>query len=345
VNLSVTEPGKDVLITVERERVRRFFVASVPGYASTVYIPTYNSDLPNVFVSASTFLTKGYLFNNSSEEISLLKDSKEINVSITPNSEKYAPGDTAELSIKTTGSSGNPLSAEVAVWVVDKSLYELMSDQRISIMDAFWSKRYNATNYKNSFEGIVSYGAEKGCFIGDTKVLTPSGLRQIKDIKAGDYVLTRKSESDQALVEAKVKNVHSISTNGYLILNGNIKVTAEHMMWVNNNWKDAGDIQVGDYLLDKDGKERQKLGNQIADGEEVTLEIKVKESDGKIVLHINVYHSKFQNVEPFDYVFTPNAINIQAPQPRNFRVGLNDFRFKGTGSVLDLKTLSVDERE
>jgi len=255
VNLSVTEPGKDVLITVERERVRRFFVASVPGYASTVYIPTYNSDLPNVFVSASTFLTKGYLFNNSSEEISLLKDSKEINVSITPNSEKYAPGDTAELSIKTTGSSGNPLSAEVAVWVVDKSLYELMSDQRISIMDAFWSKRYNATNYKNSFEGIVSYGAEKGCFIGDTKVLTPSGLRQIKDIKAGDYVLTRKSESDQALVEAKVKNVHSISTNGYLILNGNIKVTAEHMMWVNNNWKDAGDIQVGDYLLDKDGKE------------------------------------------------------------------------------------------
>ncbi|KKQ98207.1 MAG: hypothetical protein UT24_C0014G0021 [Candidatus Woesebacteria bacterium GW2011_GWB1_39_12] len=98
-------------------------------------------------------------------------------------------------------------------------------------------------------------------------------------------------------------------------------------------------------VLDKDGKERQKLGNQIADGEEVTLEIKVKESDGKIVLHINVYHSKFQNVEPFDYVFTPNAINIQAPQPRNFRVGLNDFRFKGTGSVLDLKTLSVDERE
>lgn len=255
VNLSVAEPGKDVLITVERDRVRRFFVTSVPNYATTVYVPTYNSDLPNVFVSASTFLTKGYLFNNSSEEISLIKDSKVINVSITPGAQKYAPGDTAELRIKTTDSAGNPLPAEVAVWAVDKSLYELMIDQRISIMDAFWSKRYNSTSYKNSFEGIVSYGAEKGCFVGDTEVLTPDGLRQIKDIKPGDYVLTRASEKDPTLVKAKVKNVHSITANGYLILNGNIKVTAEHKLWVNNNWKDAGDIQIGDSLLDKNNKE------------------------------------------------------------------------------------------
>lgn len=96
---------------------------------------------------------------------------------------------------------------------------------------------------------------------------------------------------------------------------------------------------------DKDGNERQKLGNPIEDGEEVTLIVKTKESGGNIVLHIDVYHSKFQSVEQFDYVFSPNAINIQAPQSRNYRVGLNDFRFEGTGSIIDLKTLSVEEKE
>ena len=96
---------------------------------------------------------------------------------------------------------------------------------------------------------------------------------------------------------------------------------------------------------DKNGKERRKLGNPIEDGEEVTLIVKAKESEGNIVLHIDVYHSKYQSVEKFDYVFSPNAINIQAPQQRNFRIGLNDFRFEGTGSIIDLKTLSVEEKE
>lgn len=255
VNLSLTSPGKDVLITVERDRVRRYFVTSVPEYAKTIYIPTFASDIPNVFVSAATFSTKGLLFNNSSEEINLSKDSKKINVSITPSAEKYAPGETVELKIRTTNSFGLPLSAEVAVWAVDKSLYELMGDQRIPIMDAFWSKKYNGTNYRNSFEGIVSFGAEKGCFVGETEVLTPRGLKQIKDIKVGDYVLTRKSENDSTLVKARVKNVHSIVSNGYLILNSNLKVTAEHKMWVNNAWRDAGSIQIGDTLIDKNNKE------------------------------------------------------------------------------------------
>lgn len=96
---------------------------------------------------------------------------------------------------------------------------------------------------------------------------------------------------------------------------------------------------------DKYNKERQKLKNPIEDGEEVTLIVKAKESEGNIVLHIDVYHSKYQSVEKFDYVFSPNAINIQAPQQRNFRIGLNDFRFEGTGSIIDLKTLSVEEKE
>ncbi|MFA6294793.1 MAG: alpha-2-macroglobulin family protein [Candidatus Paceibacterota bacterium] len=257
VNISLGDPNKDVLITIERDRVRRYFVTSVPGYTSTIYVPTFNTDLPNVFVSASTFTTKGnHLFNSSSKAVTLSKSSKEINVSIIPGAKKYAPGETVELRIKTTDSSGLPISSEVAVWAVDKSLYELISEQRAKIIDVFWGKRYNSTSYKNSFEGITSSGgAEKGCFVGETLILTPNGLKQIKDIKVGDQVLTRRSEIDPTLVKATVKKVHSIITDGYLILNGNIKVTPEHRVWVNNSWKDVGNIQIGDLLIDKNNKE------------------------------------------------------------------------------------------
>jgi uncharacterized protein YfaS (alpha-2-macroglobulin family) len=249
VYISSREPNRDVLLTVERDRVRRYIVASVSGISSTAYIPTYASDIPNVFVEATTFTASKGIFNVDSEEITLNKDSKQINVSLESSSPSYSPGETVQMKLKTTASDGRPVSAEVAVWTVDKSLFELMSNDRQKIMDVFWYKRYNSTNQRQSFEGIFSGGAEKGCFTGDTKVLTPSGTKSIEDIKVGDTVLTKANETSPALEKAKVTKVHKVNVPGYLILNGEIKVTAEHRMWVNSGWKNAGDIQIGDKLL------------------------------------------------------------------------------------------------
>lgn len=98
-------------------------------------------------------------------------------------------------------------------------------------------------------------------------------------------------------------------------------------------------------LKDSTGKKRPSLINPVEIGEEVITTIKVKELNSKIVLNIEVLHSKFQSVEKFDFEFEPTGINYKADQERNFRIGINDSRYKGEGSVIDLKTFSIKEGE
>jgi hypothetical protein len=98
-------------------------------------------------------------------------------------------------------------------------------------------------------------------------------------------------------------------------------------------------------LTDSVGKKRPSLINSIEDGEEVLLIIKVKAIDKKIILNLEINHSKFQSIERFNFEFEPNGINYQTDQARNFRIGINDSRFKGEGSIVDLKTLSIKEGE
>ncbi len=110
-----------------------------------------------------------------------------------------------------------------------------------------------------------------------------------------------------------------------------------------NKWNSRKDSWP--QIRDLENNKRPTLVNPIEDGEEVTLTIKAKAINGKILLHIDVFHSKFQSHEPFDFEIVPNGVNFQTDQPRPFRVGINDSRYKGYGSILDLKTLSIKEGE
>lgn len=98
-------------------------------------------------------------------------------------------------------------------------------------------------------------------------------------------------------------------------------------------------------IKDETGKIRPSLVNPIEDGEEVTLTIKAKHLDGKIKLNIVILHSKFKSKEEYNFEFEPTAVNFQSDQSRKFRIGINDSRYKGEGSVIDLKTFSIKEGE
>lgn len=92
-------------------------------------------------------------------------------------------------------------------------------------------------------------------------------------------------------------------------------------------------------------KNRPSLKNPIEDGEEVIITIKSKVEGERLLLHLDVYHSKFQSTESFDFELFPNGVNFQIEQPRVFRIGINDSRYRGEGSIIDLKTFSIKEGE
>lgn len=247
-------PNRDVFLSLERARVNRYQVVHIDGKTKTVEVPLETTDIPNMFARVSSF--SNYTLDSNETNIKVSSDSKKLVVNVTPNSKTYGPGETVNLNVSTTDTGGNPVAADVAVWAVDKAIFELSDNKLGDIFDTFWHERYNSTQEAHSLEGILVQMAEGGgCFAAGTKVLMQDGsLKNIEEIKVGDYILTR-NEKDPKLVKAKVLNTHSAEVGGYLIINSNLRVTENHIMRVNNTWKEAGSIQGGDKLIDTSGKE------------------------------------------------------------------------------------------
>lgn len=246
-------PDRDVFLSLERGRVNRFQIVHLTGKTGDVDIPLVETDIPNIYAKVSSFSNDS--LEDATVNVPVSKDSKKLVVNITPNSKVFGPSENITVNVETKDIKGNPVSADLALWAVDKAIFELVYDRPEKIFDTFWSERYDATQQSHSLEGIIAYMAEGGgCFGKGTLVLMSDGrTKPIEEVKAGDYVLAKESPNNNGLVKARVKNLHKQVVSGVLIINGNLKVTPNHRLWVNEGWKEAGSIQAGDLLLTSKG--------------------------------------------------------------------------------------------
>lgn len=67
-------------------------------------------------------------------------ESKKLIIQVLPNSTSYGPGESAIVNISTTDVGGNPVSADVALWAVDKAIFEL-SDNKLGDIERFKGQR------------------------------------------------------------------------------------------------------------------------------------------------------------------------------------------------------------
>lgn len=253
VKLAITSviPDRDIFLSLERGRVNRFQIVHLEGKNGNVEVPLINTDIPNIFAKVSSFSSQGYDSNFINVVVSA--DSKKLVVNLTPSSKKFGPGENVTVDVQTTDIVGSPVVADVALWAVDKALFELVDENPKKIFNTFWDQRFDSTQESHSLEGITVLNAERGggCFAQGTPVLMSDGkTKAIDQIKPGDSVLTRESEKSSKLVKASVKSIHKTVDSGYFIFNGNLRVTANHKIWVNNTWKEASLIQPGDILTD-----------------------------------------------------------------------------------------------
>lgn len=250
-----TIPNRDILFALERGRIQRYRVVHMDGTNANVEIPLTNTDIPNVYAKAASF--SDFALDYSTINVPVSSDSKKLKVQIDTGGKTFGPGETVNMELTTTDIKGAPISANVALWLVDKAIYELAENNLDDIFDTFWKERYDSTVQAHSLEGILVQQAEQGggCFAQGTEILMADGSRRnIENIKPGDYVATR-SEKDKKLISGKVLSTHQTTVAGYLIINGHLRVTDNHVMRVNSLWKEAGSIQIGDTLIDTTGKE------------------------------------------------------------------------------------------
>jgi uncharacterized protein YfaS (alpha-2-macroglobulin family) len=246
-------PDRDVFLSLERGRVDRFQIVHLNGKNATVEIPLVSSDVPNIFAKVASF--SNYALDSTMANVPVSSEGKKLMVSLTPNNKTFGPSETVTVNVATTDSGGNPVAADLALWAVDKAIFELSHNKLGDIFDTFWKERGDTTDEAHSLEGILVQMSEGGgCFAkGSLVLMSDEKFKNIEDVGPGDYVLTR-TEKDTKLVKAKVLKTHTTQVNGYLILNGNLKVTANHLIWVNDSWREAGSIQPGDTLTDNQGR-------------------------------------------------------------------------------------------
>ncbi|MCG7410902.1 Hint domain-containing protein, partial [Paenibacillus sp. ACRRX] len=96
------------------------------------------------------------------------------------------------------------------------------------------------------------------CFSAGTKIQTDEGLKAIEDIQVGDKVLAKSEETGETAYKAVEETFNRTADEVYVIevKQEKITTTEEHPFWiVDKGWVEAGDLSVGDKLVDRDGQE------------------------------------------------------------------------------------------
>ena len=146
VILIKTPISGNALVTVEREHVRRHFVAKLEGNAPSIRIPVEEGDAPNVFVSViivrgaqdSPRKFKAPEFRAGYTQIAIARPDAKLYVNIHPEKPAYRPGDDISVRCEVRDNDGKPVrNAEVTLWASDEGILSLMGFETPDILSYF----------------------------------------------------------------------------------------------------------------------------------------------------------------------------------------------------------------
>ena len=172
----VKSPYKDVyaLVTQERDKVLDYKVVKLQSNSDTIEIPITEKFLPNAFVSV--VLVKGSSYDAGLIEpaegapdertvaafkvgyttLQVNTESKKLQIEISADKERYAPGEKVKLNFLTKDHSGKTLPAELSVAVVDESVLSLTESVTADLLNVFYRKRVLGVNLAHTLTKALS---------------------------------------------------------------------------------------------------------------------------------------------------------------------------------------------
>lgn len=253
-----------------------------------------SEDMPNVTVIGVYF--NGDTYETIHQNVQVDTDSRELGIQVDGNAAHYAPGETVELAVRTKNAAGVGVPAVVNLSVVDEAIFALTEQYIYPVTDLYETVTSGIISSYVSHEYPVDrLGSEMGgaCFIGETQVkISPSESKSIQDIKVGDVVYTFGSDVSQGLVADEVTGVDVHTVDHILVINGHLKVTPEHVMFINNKWQPIGSAQLGDVLVDEHGKPQRVTSITSEYGVFTVYNLHVKNNHTFIAGGVYVHNSK-----------------------------------------------------
>jgi PKD repeat protein len=103
-----------------------------------------------------------------------------------------------------------------------------------------------------NFALTVYVASDPTCFVRDTMIATPTGVVPIQLLSIGDYVLSF-NETTENVEPNKVLKTFSHPPQEYLLINGILGVTGNHILYANGGQVLASTLREGDVLKTLDG--------------------------------------------------------------------------------------------
>ncbi|MGC4044886.1 MAG: MG2 domain-containing protein [Armatimonas sp.] len=160
VYLSANTPTRPVLLTVEGAEIYAWTVAPRGKTNFLWKVPTTVAMSPNAYISASQWARPAYLIGGNSL-LPVPDLTRRLDIKVSADRAAYRPGDQARYIVEAKDAgTGKPVSgAEVALAVVDESIFAVRPDTTPDPFGHFWGQRENYTQTVASAPEEVSGGA------------------------------------------------------------------------------------------------------------------------------------------------------------------------------------------
>jgi len=153
-----SHPGGSALVTVEADGVLWSKTVPLVDTSTTIEISGLAQFAPNAIVNVSYIREKEYYEATKNLKVDLVE--KKINLTIEPDRAKVEPGQLVTYKIKSTDQSGNPVRANVALGIVDESIYAIAEDYN-DPLKSFYPRRWSSVQSAFSFPSLYLDGEDK----------------------------------------------------------------------------------------------------------------------------------------------------------------------------------------
>ena len=151
-----------VMLSLEGRDVYETKVIKMDKHVVPVTFKIDSKLAPNLFIRGA--MQRGRALYTTDSEVTIPVDDVKIEITLTPDKEKYGPGETAKVKVKAVDKSGKPVAADLSLAAVDESIFYIRSDSTPEISGFFYSKISNwvITTYSYPITLLAGAGKDAG---------------------------------------------------------------------------------------------------------------------------------------------------------------------------------------
>jgi uncharacterized protein YfaS (alpha-2-macroglobulin family)/protocatechuate 3,4-dioxygenase beta subunit len=151
-----------VMLSLEGRDVYETKVIKMDRHVVPVTFKIDSKLAPNLFIRGA--MQRGRALYTTESGVTIPVDDVKIDIRLTPDREKYGPGETAKIKIKAVDGAGRPVSADLSLAAVDESIFSIRSDYTPEISGFFYSKISNwvITTYSYPITLLAGAGKDAG---------------------------------------------------------------------------------------------------------------------------------------------------------------------------------------